>query len=181
MTEQNGSRSPAPETPQSSPRRSRRGWIVVGAAVGALALLAGALTVVEAHGGGWLHGHGDRMSAEEFSEHIERHVKSMLSDVDATPEQEAQVTSILQAAARDVHALKDQHTSAHKQLHEILAGATIDRARLEAVRAEQLRLADEASKRIVDGIADAAEVLTPEQRAALVANIEEHHGDWQMN
>jgi len=177
MTEQNGSRSPAPETPQSAPRRSRRGWIIVGAAVGAVALLAGALTAVEAHGGGW-HGHGGRMSAEAFSEHIERHVKSVLSDVDATPEQEAQVTSILQAAARDVHALKEQHVSAHQQLHEILAAATIDRARLETVRADQLRLADEASKRIVDGVADAAEVLTPEQRAALVANME-HHGHWQ--
>jgi periplasmic protein CpxP/Spy len=180
MTEQNGSRSPAPETPQSAPRQLPRGWIIVGAAVGALALLAGALTAVEAHGGGWHHGHGGRMSAEALSEHIERHVKSMLSDVDATPEQETQVTSILQAAARDVHALKDQHASAHQQLHEILAAATIDRVRLEAVRADQLRLADEASKRFVEGIADAAEVLTPEQRAALVANME-RHGDWQVN
>ena len=100
--------------------------------------------------------------------------------MDATPEQEAQVTSILQGAARDVYALKEQHATAHQQLHEILSAATIDRARLETVRADQLRLADEASRRIVEGLADAAEVLTPEQRAALVTNME-HHGDWHVN
>jgi Spy/CpxP family protein refolding chaperone len=77
-----------------------------------------------------------------------------------------------------VRALKEQHVSAHKQLHEILSADVIDRARLEAVRTDQIRLADQASQRIVQGIADAAEVLTPEQRAALVARLERHH-DWQ--
>jgi Spy/CpxP family protein refolding chaperone len=181
MTEQNGSGGPDSESPRGSPRRSRRGWIIAGSIVGVLALLAGTKAAVYAHGDGWHHGLGGRMSAEAFSDHIEHHVKSVLSDVDATAEQQAQVTSILQSAARDLHALKDQHASAHKELHEILAAETIDRARLETVRADQLRLADEASKRIVDCIADAAEVLTPEQRAALVARMERHHDDWQVH
>jgi Spy/CpxP family protein refolding chaperone len=176
MTEQNGLR--APETPERVPRRSRRAWIIGGSVVGALALLAGALTAVEAHGGGgWHHGRG-QMSAEAFAAHLEDHVKDVLSDVDATPEQEAQVTSILQSAATDVHAMKDRHAAAHKELHAILSAPTIDRARLEAVRADQIRLADEASQRIVQGIADAAEVLTPEQRTALIARMERRH-HWQ--
>ena len=91
------------------------------------------------------------MSADAFSDHIDHRVKYMLSEVDATADQKAQVTSILQSAARDVHALKDQHVSAHKQLHEILSAETIDRARLETVRADQIRLADEASQRFVSG------------------------------
>ncbi len=177
MAEQNGTSGPAPRTPESAPRRSRRAWIIVGSVVGALALLAGALTAVEAHGGGWHHGRG-HMSAESFSEHIGDHVKEVLSDVDATPEQQAQVTSLLQSAASDVHAMKDQHAAAHKELHAILSAPTIDRARLEAVRADQIRLVDQASQRIVQGIADAAEVLTSEQRAALIARIERRH-HWQ--
>lgn len=178
MTEQNGSRAPTPETPESAPRRSRRAWIIGASAVGALALLAGALRAVEAHGGGgWHHGRG-QMSAEAFAAHIEEHVKEVLSGVDATPEQEAQVTSILQSAATDLRAMKERHVAAHKELHAILSAPTIDRARLEVVRADQVRLADEASQRIVQGIADAAEVLTPEQRTALIARIERRH-DWR--
>jgi Spy/CpxP family protein refolding chaperone len=98
--------------------------------------------------------------------------------VDATAEQKAQVTKILQAAATDVHGLADQHFAARKQLHEILSAPTIDRERLEAVRAGEMQLADEASKRILQGVADAAEVLTPEQRTALAEHMEEH-GHWR--
>ncbi len=42
--------------------------------------------------------------------------------------------------------------------------AAIDRAAIEAFRAEQLALADAASKRFAQAVGDAAEVLTPDQR-----------------
>jgi Spy/CpxP family protein refolding chaperone len=45
-----------------------------------------------------------------------------------------------------------------------------DRAALEALRAEHLALADDVSKRLAAGLADAADVLTPEQRAKLAAH-----------
>jgi len=35
---------------------------------------------------------------------------------------------------------------------------------------------DEASKRMVTAITDAAEVLSPEQRAALAEQMRKHHG-----
>ena len=106
---------------------------------------------------------------------IERFVGHGLADVDATAEQKAQVTAILQSTHADVHALADRHASLHRELHTILSAPVIDRARLEGVRADGMRLADEASQRIVSGIADAAEVLTAEQRAALVAEAQRHH------
>ena len=56
-----------------------------------------------------------------------------------------------------------------------MTAPSIDRARLESLRAEQIKSLDEASKRLVTAISDAAEVLTPEQRAALAKQIEEHH------
>jgi Spy/CpxP family protein refolding chaperone len=151
---------------------SRRGWIIAGVATGVLVLAGGAVAYAR-NAGGWHHGRGP-MSTEFIADHVELGVKYALSDVDATAEQKAQVTKILQAAATDVHGLADQHFAARKQLHEILSAPTIDRERLEAVRAGELRLADEASKRILQGVADAAEVLTPEQRAALAEHIAEH-------
>jgi protein CpxP len=164
MSDQNGNSA---RKAVQKPWLSRRGWIATGI-IGAVALLAGAGTLVYAHGDAWRHG---RAMSEE---HIAKHVDEALADVNATDDQKAQVTAIVQAAARDVHALADQHRAAHKQLHDILSAQVIDRERLEAVRADQLRLADEASKRLVQGIADAAEVLTPEQRATLAAEMERH-------
>jgi len=152
--------------------RARRGWIVAATLVGVVALFAGAKALVFAHGASR---HGGPMTDEMLSDHIERGVKYVLLDTDATAEQRQQVTAIMESAAKDVHVLIDQHHAAHQQIHDILAAPTIDRARLEAVRAEQLGLADQASKRVVTALADAAEVLTPEQRAALIASAEKHH------
>jgi len=160
--------------PPRSPQR-RRTFIIAGAVVGVLTLLVGVKAYVYAAGGGWHHGWHGEMSAEQIAGRIEGGVKYVLSDVDATADQKAKVTAILQAAATDVHALLDQHVAARTQFHEILSAPTIDRARLETVRADELRLADQASQRLVTAFADAAEVLTPEQRTKLIDEMQEHH------
>jgi periplasmic protein CpxP/Spy len=166
-----------PSTPRSP--RARRGLLIAGAVIGVLALLIGAKAYVFAKGGpGWHHGWGEPMSSEEIADRIEHGVKYMLSEVDATADQKAKVIAILQAAAQDVHGMRDQHLAARTQIHEILSAPTIDRARLETVRADELRLADQASKRIVGAIADAAEVLTPEQRTKLMDEMQKHHHGW---
>jgi Spy/CpxP family protein refolding chaperone len=152
--------------------RTRRSWIIAATLVGVVALFAGAKALVFAHGGsGW---NGGPMSPEMLSERIERGVKYVLLDTDATAEQRQQVTAILESAAKDVHALVGPHHEVHQQIHDILTAPTIDRVRLETLRAEQLGLADQASKRVVTALADAAEVLTPAQRATLIASMEKH-------
>jgi protein CpxP len=147
-------------------RRRRRGWIAAAAIALTAVVGTGALVYAQDR--------SHEVSPDRFANHIERGVKYLLSDVDATAEQKAQVTTILQSTATDVHALADQHFAARKQLHEILSAPSIDRERLEAVRVGELRLADEASKRLLTGIADAADVLTPEQRTSLAQSMEEH-------
>lgn len=157
----------------SKPKRSYRGVIIASVVAGVLALGVGVKTYVFAGNGGW-HQHGP-MNPEVMADRIEHGVKWVLSDVDATADQKAKVTAIMQATAKDVFALKEQHSAAHERLHQILSADAIDRANLEAVRADGLRLADEASKRIVQGIADAADVLTPAQRATLAQKMEQRH------
>ena len=171
MNEPVSSNPPTPRAPGG-----RRALIIAVAIIGVLTLLIGAKAYVFAQaGGGWHHGWAEPMTPEMISDQIEHGVKYVLSDVDGTADQKAKVTAILQAAAQDVQGLRDQDAAAHTQLREILLAPTIDRVRLESVRANVLQLADQASKRIVTAIADAAEVLTPEQRTKLMEDAQKHH------
>ncbi len=157
----------------ASPPKSRRGTIIASIAAAAALFTAG-IAVVAAHGSGWNHGWSD----EEVAEHIEGHVGKMLDGIDATAEQRTQVTAILQSAAKDVLALRDQHAAAHAQFKQILSAPQIDRAQLETLRQQQMQALDSASQRLSSALADAADVLTPEQRKQMFENIEKRHQRW---
>lgn len=162
-------------SPSAGPRR-RRGLLIAGAVLGVLALGVATKAYVYARGAGWHHGWGGgSMNPELISDRIEHGVKYVLSDVDATADQKAKVTAILQDAATDVYALRGQHLAAREQIHALFSAPSVDRTRLETLRTEEMQLADQASKRVVAGIADAAEVLTPEQRTSLLAKMEQRH------
>jgi Spy/CpxP family protein refolding chaperone len=60
----------------------------------------------------------------------------------------------------------------------LLSAATIDRAAIEALRAEQVALADATSKRLAQALADTADVLTPEQRVKLAERVSRRMGRW---
>ena len=77
------------------------------------------------------------------------------------------INAIAQKAADDIFALRAKHLEARKQIIDTLAAPTIDRAKLEALRADQMKLADAATKRVTDAVADIGDVLTPAQRADL--------------
>lgn len=115
-------------------------------------------------GGRWAH-HG--MGPEAMHEHVQIGVKWALRDVDATDDQQARVSSILGAALTDLHRFKEQHVANRDEFRAQLTGATVDRAALERIRKSELALAEEASARLVAAVADAAEVLTPDQRKTL--------------
>ncbi len=154
----------------NSPRKRR--FLIGSIAAGALALAgAGALVFAHAGGGGMHVMHGGGMGFDEIGDHLQVHVEHVLKDVDATPEQQAQVRSIVAAAVADLKALRQQHGGVHAQLHEIFVAPTIDRARLEGLRAGHVAALDAASKRCAAALADAAEVLTPEQREQLGARM----------
>jgi Spy/CpxP family protein refolding chaperone len=86
------------------------------------------------------------------------------------------VNAIVAGAVDDLFKLRDQHQANRAALHtELMGAATIDRAALEETRKSEMALADQASKRLVQALADIAEVLTPEQRQALAERIHRHH------
>ena len=94
-------------------------------------------------------------------------VKHFAAEVDATPEQKDKLAAVAKELARDMAPLRDKLKAARSQGIELMAAPTLDRAAIEKLRAGQIAPTDSSSKRITQAVADAAEVLTPEQRKKL--------------
>jgi Spy/CpxP family protein refolding chaperone len=150
-----------------SSTRRRVGILAVAASL--IALAGGALAF--AHSGGVHH---RPMAGRSAEDHLE-HVQSMLTKVGATEAQKSQIEGILKPALDDMTAAREAHSAAFRQFHEAMMAPSIDRARLEVLRSDQIKSLDAASKRLVTAISDAAEVLSADQRAAIAREIEAHH------
>ena len=148
-----------------------------------LAFIAGAgLTVgigaVAAQVGGMHHGMMMDASANpaDISAHVDHVLKHLYVEIDATPDQQAQIGPLVHQAVTDLLPLRTQLQADHSQFVQALTQPTIDRNSLEAARAAHLQLADQASKRIVQLIGDVGNVLTPTQRQALATHLQKMHG-----
>jgi protein CpxP len=160
--------------------RPGRRWTIAAAA--AMVIAAGSWTgLSQAAGdskdarGGYHQLRGD-MSPEMSAKRIDKMIERLLPD--GTPEQKAKVSTIAKAAASDLMPLRKQRREAHQQGMKLLAQPTIDRAALEQIRATEVQLNDQSSKRMTTALADISEVLTPAQRVRLAEHFAkrgEHH------
>ncbi len=121
---------------------------------------------------GWGH---HAMNPEAAKEHLQIASKWALGGIDASPAQQEQVNKILGGAVDDLFQLRQQHQTNREALAAQLGAASIDRAALEEIRKSEMALADEASRKFVQALADVADVLTPEQRQALIEHLHQHH------
>jgi len=113
-----------------------------------------------------------------IDQHLDRMLKHLYVEIDATDEQKQKLEPIVKQAAKDLLPLRDKARATRKQAMDLLAADTIDRGAIEALRAEKLQLADQASKRFTQALADVAEVLTPAQRKQIAERIETFRGRW---
>ena len=163
-----------PSTSGDNPRR-RFFWRVAAATIIAgLAAVIG--TRAFAHVGGFCGWHrGGFMGATEdpasLDAHLDRVLKHLYVEIDATDAQKQQLGPIVKGAAQDLLPLRARMHDTRRQAIELLSQQTIDRAALEALRADKLKLAESASQRLTQALADVADVLTPQQRQQLAEHI----------
>jgi len=129
----------------------------------------------KAFGQGGRHG---PMDPARLEERVDRMLKHLYVEIDATEEQKRRLEPIVKQAARDLAPMRGSLHAGRRQAIELLTHDTIDPAALEELRARHLQLADEASRRLTRALADAAEVLTPAQRKELAAHFARRHGRW---
>ncbi|MEZ5780834.1 MAG: periplasmic heavy metal sensor [Rhizobiaceae bacterium] len=152
---------------------AKRGFAVkVGLALAAVIGIGAVVAVAQGGPGGWKSGMG-HMGAR-FAEH---RVESMLEDIDASADQETKIWAIIDKTRSELRPVGREFRDTREQVVALLSAPTIDREAVEKLRSERIAAIDEASKKAVSAIVEAAEVLTPEQRTKLVAEMKERHED----
>jgi protein CpxP len=177
MTEQGNPVPNQPGAPASGSRRRgrRRAAFIVLVALTS-GLVGGLATRAFSYGpGGWWHGGpGFRygwMDPSMIDQRIERGIKHLAIEIDATKEQQDRLIAITKSAVKDLLPLREKMQGARRQGIDLLTQPTLDRAAVEKLRADQMATADEASRRVAKALADVAEVLTPEQRRSIADRI----------
>ena len=140
-----------------------------------MALVAGSLAAT-AGGMAYAKTDGKAFDPAQFQQRLEKRVDRALSGTDATADQKKQVADILGQTFKDMKPLHEQRAANRKAMEEALQAPTIDPAKIEGIRAEQMKIADASSKRFSQGLTDAGKVLNQAQRQAFFKNWEANHG-----
>jgi Spy/CpxP family protein refolding chaperone len=174
-----------PSTP--TPPRRRRGRaalfaLLIALGVGTTAFFAGQAFSQPGFGpfGGW-HGRGfmmGQMDPAQIEDRADRMVRHLAIEVDATAEQQERLRAVVKSAVRDLLPMREKAQAARQHGRELLTQTTIDRAAIEAFRAEQMGQIDAISKRVAQAVADAASVLTVEQRRKIEEYTRPRPGFW---
>ena len=166
----NPTSNPASEGPVT--RSSRRGsrkwtWLLL-----ALPLMLGgaSYSVAYAHGGGpGGPGHGGFMH-----ERMQARMDRVLTDAGASDSQKSQVKAIWAGLGPQLKAAHQEHRQLREQIEQALAAPNIDAAAIEKLRQQSVQSIDKTSTLLTQGMVSTARVLTPEQRAKVVAELHKH-------
>jgi periplasmic protein CpxP/Spy len=110
--------------------------------------------------------------------HADRAVRHLAVEIDATAEQQDKLRAIVRDTVKDLLPVREKIMAARATARDLLTQQTVDRAALEKFRADMMVTHDAVSKRLVQAVADAAEVLTPEQRRRISDMVAAHRGHW---
>jgi Spy/CpxP family protein refolding chaperone len=124
----------------------------------------------------WGGGLFDTMIEAVVEDRADRMVRHLSIEIDATAEQQEKLRAIVRDAVKDLLPMREKIMSARATARDLLTQQTVDRAAIEKFRTEMIATHDAVSKRLVQAVADAAEVLTPEQRRRISDMVAAHRG-----
>lgn len=108
---------------------------------------------------------------------VEHRFEKMMDSVDATDAQQDKIWAIVDRTRGELRPMGRDFRDARGKMVELLTAPTIDKAAVETLRAERIAAMDAASKHVAAAAIEAAEALTPEQRAKLAEKMKEHQRD----
>src|SRR5437899_3968479 len=132
-----------PGTPAPARRRRRRAALLallVALGVGTTAFFAGQAFSQPGFGpfGGWHGRMMGQMDPAQIEDLADRMVRHLAIEVDATNEQQERLRAVVKSAVRDLVPMREKAHAARQRAHDLLLAPTIDRAAIEALRAEQV-------------------------------------------
>lgn len=171
MTNENDNGTTIDHDPSEAPAAGGRPslGVIVGIGLAAVIAVGAGAAVAQGWGKGGMGHMGMRFAEHRF--------ERVMDEIDATDEQQDKIWAIVDKTRAELRPMGREFRQSRQEVVEILGAATIDKAAVETMRAERIAAIDEASKKAVAALIEAAEVLTPEQRTKLVAEMNERHGD----
>jgi Spy/CpxP family protein refolding chaperone len=127
------------------------------------------------HGRGFMMGQIDPAQVEDRADRMVRH---LAIEVDANAEQQERLRAVVKSAVRDLLPMREKAQAARQRGRELLTQTTVDRAAIEAFRAEQVAQVDAISKRVAQAVTDAATILSVEQRRKIEDRLRPRPGFW---
>jgi Spy/CpxP family protein refolding chaperone len=135
--------------------------LTIAVLAGGIAAMAGGLANAQA---------GKSFDPAQLHERLEKRVDRALKGTDATTEQKKQIANILTASINDMRPLRDQRQADRKAMQDALQAPTLDPAKIEAIRSDEMKIADQRSKLFTKALTDAGNVLSVDQRQAFFKN-----------
>ncbi|HVR62461.1 MAG TPA: periplasmic heavy metal sensor [Polyangia bacterium] len=171
--------SPQNQTNNAAIARQGRRFSRRAALVLAPVLLLGSLTLSAAEreqggdGGPGMFGHGHGMQMRRFHH--------MLDVAGATDAQRAQIKAIWEPLRPQLRAAAEEHAKIRLSIRQALVAPTIDAAAIEKLRQEGLAAWDKKSALFTQAMVASAQVLTPDQRQKISAEMQKHAAEHHHN
>jgi periplasmic protein CpxP/Spy len=133
------------------------------------------------YGPPWRHhgGFGGQFDPAAIEDRADRAVRHLAVEIDATADQQDKLRAVVKAAVKDLLPMRDRMRDARQKARELLTQPTVDRTAIERLRADQVAAFDTASRRAAQALADAADVLTPEQRRKVGDLVSPNWSGWR--